>query len=105
MPRPAPLLLAAAFLVAVATPMHAQTYDVVLRGGRVMDPESGLDAVRDVGIRGGTIAAISESCGFHVTTAVTSSDAKAATMSASDVLTTVRSFSDSPTVSRARASR
>jgi N-acyl-D-aspartate/D-glutamate deacylase len=35
----------------------AQTYDLVLRGGRVMDPESGLDAVRDVGIREGRVAA------------------------------------------------
>ena len=34
-------------------------FDVVLRGGRVMDPESGLDAVREIGIRGGKIAAIS----------------------------------------------
>lgn len=33
-------------------------YDVVIRGGRVMDPASGLDAVRNVGIRGGTIRAI-----------------------------------------------
>jgi len=39
----------------------AQTYDLVLSGGRVMDPESGLDAVRHVGILDGTIAAISES--------------------------------------------
>lgn len=37
-----------------------QVYDVVLAGGRVMDPESGLDATRDVGIRAGRIAAISE---------------------------------------------
>jgi N-acyl-D-aspartate/D-glutamate deacylase len=37
----------------------AATYDVVLRGGRVMDPETGLDAVRDVGLRGDTIARIS----------------------------------------------
>jgi len=37
-----------------------ETYDVVLRGGRVMDPETGLDAIRDVGIRGETIVAISE---------------------------------------------
>jgi N-acyl-D-aspartate/D-glutamate deacylase len=37
------------------------TYDVVIAGGRVMDPESGLDAVRNVGIRGGKIAAISSS--------------------------------------------
>src|SRR5271166_6168335 len=37
-----------------------QRYDLVLSGGRVMDPESALDAVRNVGIRGGRIAAISE---------------------------------------------
>ncbi len=36
----------------------AQKFDVVLAGGRVMDPESGLDAVRNVGITGGKIAAI-----------------------------------------------
>ena len=35
-------------------------YDVVLHGGRVMDPESGLDAVRNVGIRDGRIEAIGE---------------------------------------------
>ena len=37
----------------------APTYDVVLRNGRVLDPESGLDAVRSVGITGRTIAALS----------------------------------------------
>ena len=39
----------------------AQTYDIVLHSGRVMDPASGLDAVRDVGIQGNRIAAISKS--------------------------------------------
>jgi hypothetical protein len=34
-------------------------YDVVLRGGRVVDPESGIDGVRDVGIEGARIAAVS----------------------------------------------
>lgn len=34
-------------------------YDVVLTGGRVIDPETGLDAVRNVGIRGHMIAAVS----------------------------------------------
>jgi N-acyl-D-aspartate/D-glutamate deacylase len=38
-----------------------QTYDIVISGGRVMDPESGMDATRSVGIRDGKIAAISES--------------------------------------------
>src|SRR5262249_29699809 len=35
-------------------------YDLVIRGGRVMDPETGLDAVRDVGSSGDRIAKISE---------------------------------------------
>lgn len=39
--------------------LAAQTYDVVLQQGRVVDPESGLDAVRSVGITGKKIAAIS----------------------------------------------
>lgn len=34
-------------------------WDVVLRGGRVIDPESGLDAVGDVAIADGRIAAVS----------------------------------------------
>ena len=38
----------------------APRYDVVLAGGRVMDPESGTDAVLDVGIRGDRIEALSE---------------------------------------------
>jgi N-acyl-D-aspartate/D-glutamate deacylase len=37
-----------------------EKYDVVIANGRVMDPESGLDATRDVGISGGKIRAISE---------------------------------------------
>jgi N-acyl-D-aspartate/D-glutamate deacylase len=37
----------------------ADPYDIVLRGGRVMDPETGRDQVADVGISGGTVARIS----------------------------------------------
>ena len=44
---------------AFCTSVFAQRYDIVLSGGRVIDPESGLDAVRDVAIRDGKIAAIS----------------------------------------------
>ncbi len=36
-----------------------EAYDLVIANGRVMDPESGLDAVRNVGIRSGKIAVIS----------------------------------------------
>src|SRR5437867_3218746 len=49
-------------LLAVCTaPLVAQRtapLDVVLVGGRVLDPETKLDAVRNVGIRGGRIASI-----------------------------------------------
>lgn len=44
-----------------ATSLFAQQYDLVLEGGRVMDPETGLDAVRNVGIRDGKIASVSAS--------------------------------------------
>lgn len=46
---------------ALALPMAAQQYDVVLANGRVMDPESNLDAVRNIGISAGKIAAITTS--------------------------------------------
>ena len=36
------------------------TYDLVIANGRVMDPESGLDAVRHLGITAGRIEAVSE---------------------------------------------
>ena len=39
---------------------EAPSFDLVIANGRVVDPESGLDAVRHVGIRGASIAAISE---------------------------------------------
>ena len=38
----------------------APAFDVVINHGRVIDPESQLDAVRSVGIRNGKIAAITE---------------------------------------------
>ena len=46
-------------LMALSTLVSAQQYDLVLEGGRVMDPETGLDAIRNVGIRDGKIARIS----------------------------------------------
>jgi N-acyl-D-aspartate/D-glutamate deacylase len=38
---------------------YAQNYDVVIRGGRVIDPESRLDAVRNIGITSGKVRAVS----------------------------------------------
>ncbi|MGE5243153.1 MAG: amidohydrolase family protein [Betaproteobacteria bacterium] len=43
---------------ALAREQPAATYDLVVANGRVMDPDSGLDAVRNVGISDGTIRAI-----------------------------------------------
>jgi len=38
-------------------------WDIVLRGGRVIDPESGLDAVRDVAVAAGRVAEIGTGLG------------------------------------------
>jgi len=48
------------FLLLFALPAAAEEYDLVILGGRVMDPESNLDAVRNVGIKGGKIAKVTK---------------------------------------------
>ncbi|MGA3077076.1 MAG: amidohydrolase family protein [Bryobacteraceae bacterium] len=53
-------VIAVLFGVLLGTAAYGQEYDVVLAHGRVLDPASGLDGVRYVGIRGGKIAAISD---------------------------------------------
>jgi N-acyl-D-aspartate/D-glutamate deacylase len=53
------LFLTVCLLALAPTFTVAQQYDLVLEGGRVMDPETGLDGVRNVGIRDGKIAGIS----------------------------------------------
>lgn len=45
-------------LVMLAALTSAQSFDLVIANGRVLDPESGLDAIRNIAVRGGTIAAI-----------------------------------------------
>src|SRR3984957_19078643 len=50
------IFFASLFFAAAA---FAQSYDTVLQGGRVMDPETGVDAVRNVGISQGKILRIS----------------------------------------------
>ncbi len=49
------LLLAAPLIVGCQT-----RYDLVIQNGRVIDPESGLDGVRSIGVTGTRIAAVSE---------------------------------------------
>lgn len=53
-------LLGTTLALACAPAALAQDYDLVLANGRVIDPETGLDAVRHVGIRDGEIVAVSE---------------------------------------------
>ncbi|MGD0891858.1 MAG: amidohydrolase family protein [Terracidiphilus sp.] len=53
------LICTLSLLVLSATLVSAQQYDLVFQGGRVMDPETGLDAVRNLGIRDGKIVRIS----------------------------------------------
>ena len=47
-------------LSTLGSTIQAQELDLVLLGGRVMDPETGLDATRNVGIADGTVAVITE---------------------------------------------
>jgi N-acyl-D-aspartate/D-glutamate deacylase len=56
------VLLVCAVALTVRMNLHAanETYDMVIANGRVIDPESGLDALRHVGINGGKISAISK---------------------------------------------
>ncbi len=53
------LALIPTFVAAQQAAQAADQYDLVLEGGRVMDPETSLDAIRNVGIRDGKIARIS----------------------------------------------
>ena len=43
-----------------ASSIQARDYDLVILNGRVMDPETGLDEIRNVGIKDGKIAKISK---------------------------------------------
>ena len=52
--------LTAAAAAQQAAQQMTQQYDTVISHGRVIDPETKLDAIRDVGIRNGRIAAVSE---------------------------------------------
>ena len=50
---------ALALVCLAVLPAAAQDFDLVIRNGRVLDPETKLDAVRNLGIRGGKVQTIS----------------------------------------------
>ena len=54
------VILMASMLLSSAGALAQEAYDVVILNGRVMDPETGLNAVRNVGIRGQSVIAISD---------------------------------------------
>ena len=54
------LFFAFSIYALVADPVQAQQYDLVLKNGRVMDPETLYDSVANVGIIDGRIATISK---------------------------------------------
>jgi N-acyl-D-aspartate/D-glutamate deacylase len=54
------LTVALLVLIACGTAFGQAPYDLVIHGGRVLDPETSLDAVRDLGIQNNQIVAISE---------------------------------------------
>jgi N-acyl-D-aspartate/D-glutamate deacylase len=56
--RRASACLAITAIAIFAVMLTGQSFDLVIVNGRVLDPESGLDAVRSIGISGGSIAAI-----------------------------------------------
>ncbi len=45
--------------ILLPVPVLSQSYDIVIQDGRVLDPETGLDAVRNIGITQGKISKIS----------------------------------------------
>jgi N-acyl-D-glutamate deacylase len=56
----AALMLAVVMAIVVPSYAVAETYDVVINNGRVMDPETNFDGVRNVGIKDGKIVAITK---------------------------------------------
>src|SRR5215471_4656765 len=58
---------AGAAMIARIPKVLAATYDLVVKGGRVIDPSLGIDAVRDVAIAGGRIAAVEENISADAT--------------------------------------
>ena len=57
-----PVFISSVILIfLISFSVMAEEYDVVIKNGRVMDPETHLDAVRNVGVKNGRIQRISES--------------------------------------------
>ncbi len=54
------ILRTSALVVTLTAALSAQTYDLLLKGGHLIDPKNNIDAIRDVAIRAGKVAAVGE---------------------------------------------
>jgi dihydroorotase len=64
---------ATAVLSARVPSAFAATYDLLIKGGRLIDPSAGLDAIRDVAIAGGRIVAVEASIAADATETIDAS--------------------------------
>ena len=53
-------IITLALFLSTTLQVKGQGYDLVINNGRVIDPETKLDAMRYLGVKDGTIAAVSE---------------------------------------------
>ena len=60
LPRPLGLLILTVLSMSLAACSQDSEYDLVIANGRVIDPETQLDAIRHLGIRDGSISRISQ---------------------------------------------
>lgn len=60
LPRPLGLLILTVLSMSLAACSQDSEYDLVIANGRVIDPETQLDAIRHLGIRDGSISQISQ---------------------------------------------
>jgi len=58
-----PLVILLCSLLGLSTALQAERFDVVINSGRVIDPETGLDDIRNIGISAGVISAITTKIG------------------------------------------
>ncbi len=56
-----PALMLCFFLLAIISEIHAQPFDILIKGGQVIDPKNQLDSKMDVAIAEGKIAKVAKS--------------------------------------------
>ena len=55
-----PFIILLSLLLVITTKTHSQTYDIVIKGGHVMDAKNNIDQVMDVAISDGKIAMVAK---------------------------------------------